>query len=1591
MCALTCFECELHQSLFHFFEIIVSMARRFEASKISSVLLPCMEFVLRDNKESIDLDKSFVQHGGHSLAALSLSSTLLHKGIRLPATTILRCEKLKDLLQIATLMLPTLPSPPESVAEADFSSSSLGSGHSSPRRTDAFDERTSERPKKRIKFKVSPAGLTEMQEALVLSSLNRPGNNIIQFFDTYAPHHIPELREAWRRVINNEDFPVLDIDTGIETNDTASLPQASFKWSESSFDRHEDYLTELHKPCTDFTASSFFRIYTLCRDGLPHLSTIVWNVHHALVDGYSASLLYRKVHRVANGLSIATGTSFREVGEAINRIHKSHQMEFRDFWQRKRDQYPSAASEIVFSSPQREESHHPTIEHISISLPVMQLRALAQSLNITVATVHYAIWSLVLAKFTDSDTVLFGAVISGRTLPITGILDTIGPTINTLPFHTNIGFSGTIHAFLASVSSDMSELESLQASIPEDGFSRAFFSAIAVEPDLSITQDTVVKPLQAPSFKCANDIPINVLVSLEGGASLIYQNDKLEETNAQLITEYYTAAAQAIIQPEQTLTSVMKNMTPDDTYNKLLRMGNALSHDTLDSKVEQDLVTLFETIARQYPFSVALEKGDVKVTYQELDRKAAKVAKYLVALINEGDVICVHADRSINFIVAIYAILKAGAVYAPLDPSLPAETRNAYYELAQACLFIVPGENGLVRPRSCQNCVCIAELLKETKTGRLPRRTKPLLETNAYVCFTSGSTGRPKAVLCHQRGLVAFQMDEEVRLSARPGVKISQIMSPAFDGSIHEIFSALSYGATLILPMAEAGLEHLSKAHSTILTPSLAKVLSPKDYPDLQKVYLVGEHVPQFVNDVWASTKVVYNMYGTTEATCGATITQLHYGEQVTIGRPNPTSRVYVLNRNQQLLPPGCTGDIYLAGVQVSRGYIGQPELTNKHFFNDPHYNISKQRMYNTGDRGFWDESGNLHFLGRNDRQVKLNGFRLDLHAIEESISHVLPETTAVAVIIQNNQLLAFLQPSSMDCLQARSKLSNILAPYAMPRQIVALGEFPMTAAGKLDYKELGILASTCQTEITCSTLRTPVEEKIEQLWRELLKLNHGVVLDRYSDFAALGGHSLLQLTLANRLTESFGHHIEARHVIEYSTLGNLAQCVSALLAAQVTPLSLSHHPASALGKQHISPIELEWCRKYESTDQTCTFNVSLVYQLDPEHVDIGILEQAWNQVLARHEILRSRYSRIPTGFERHYHCIPPQVHMQREVNTKEEVNRPFKVNVDHLFRVFLSKRTMLVCASHIICDLTTMSVLVEEVILTYQGRPPPSIPTTYAETTAWSRPTDVSTLAYWEKTLKASTEVYEASTRRKSFAGTSHVTELGTELSQSFFRYLGQGIYTPHQVVLAAVSLVFQFNVPKIELVLGGPYMNRTAKDMRTVGLFLEPLPILLRHTISSPQSHLNSLVESVRACSQAALAHAVPFSEVVRHMNIEPRLPNHPLFDTMVTFHDDRDVLLSAFPGGKRRIVWSDGAKFELMCEFTALQDERVILRIEYDDVVRDEPEVVIFESMILAALDLICSNATFSEAQKLLNAVKLNEAQRHPSRGVAFGALV
>ena len=782
------------------------------------------------------------------------------------------------------------------------------------------------------------------------------------------------------------------------------------------------------------------------------------------------------------------------------------------------------------------------------------------------------------------------------------------------------------------------------------------------------------------------------------------------------------------------------------------------------------------------------------------------------------------------------------------------------------------------------------------------------------------------------------------------------------------------------------------------------------------QVYLVGEPVPQFVNDQWSKDKELYNMYGPTEGTCGATIKRLRPGIQVTIGVPNPTTRLYILDHRLDLTLPGVIGEIFLSGVQVANGYLNLPEANQERFMPDKMM-CNGETMYKTGDKGCWSASGEVVCIGRNDRQIKLRGFRMDMNDLELRVARAVPEVEAIAIFPQGDHLAAMVQPPHLDVNQLLSRISMILPSHAVPRHVMATEALPTTTAGKIDYKTMSQMIFSVAARQTRGN-STKNERMVAAAFKSVLELNKQTVITAHSNFLDLGGNSLQQLSLSLRLTKDFELPVPLQLIIENPVVEKLAKAIDSFAR---------HRPRRAsfmqpLDNHSVSSMEEDWLSRYQFDAGSSCLNVSFTSTIARGLVDRAKLTDAWNAVLARHPLLSCRYvlsrGKAP---RRIYTNYAPRVERVKKLDLWKEVNRPFQLDRASPIRVSIAEDRFVAVLSHIIADYTTLAILLKEVSQLYKGQ---QLPPTMNYDLKMLQRREVAKpcyLDFWSQYLRHCEEsppLFGRQVERDSYRGTSVISKLHSTTVAKIVAFAKSTNFTLQQLVTGAVALCIQdpenFNT---DVVIGTPHINRNSEEaLEIVGLFLQPLPIRVRYSHNGEHEsngihdhddnegkdeHQNenrngeekpiaSFLDSVQDSSQAALAHAVPWHQLLDHLSISNSYPNHPLSDVMVSFHDSRQTseLSITAPGFEPCLLWSEGSKFKLMCEFTAISEDFMLFRLEYDPICVERQEVAMLQRCLPQVLTWLADGWEYEAILKSLGELQGAEDQSGLENRDLFG---
>ena len=550
------------------------------------------------------------------------------------------------------------------------------------------------------------------------------------------------------------------------------------------------------------------------------------------------------------------------------------------------------------------------------------------------------------------------------------------------------------------------------------------------------------------------------------------------------------------------------------------------------------------------PDAVAVVYEAERLTYGQLNARANQVAHHLIGLgIRPDDRVALCVQRSLDMVVGVLGILKAGGAYVPLDPSYPAQ-RLAYMLQDSAPVALLTQQALLddLPALGLMHTVVLDDEVHWRAIGRLSRsdpdaRALGLTSRNlAYVIYTSGSTGRPKGVMVEHRSVVRLVCNTNyVDLGVNDVV--GQASTISFDAATFEIWGALLNGARLaIVPQAVVlQADRFAQALKTHeinvlwLTASLFHTYVDtleEAFGQLRYLLVGGEVLDPIAIDRTLRRSCrpqwLINGYGPTETTTFAATFQIERLNDafrpIPIGRPIANTRIYILDGQGQPVPIGVTGEIYIGGAGVARGYLNQPQLTAERFVADPYAGPADARMYRTGDLGRWLEDGNIEYLGRNDDQVKIRGYRIELGEVQAQLAGCPGVKEAVVVVRQDGggdkRLVAYVtaqEQAQLTAAQLRGRLLEVLAEYMVPSAYVVLDKLPLTPNGKLDRQGLPAPDRAAVVAQRYEEPQGEVERAIAQVWQQLLGLER---VGRHDHFFELGGHSLLVISLIERLRD---------------------------------------------------------------------------------------------------------------------------------------------------------------------------------------------------------------------------------------------------------------------------------------------------------------------------------------------------------------------------------------------------------------------------------------------------------------------------------------
>lgn len=815
------------------------------------------------------------------------------------------------------------------------------------------------------------------------------------------------------------------------------------------------------------------------------------------------------------------------------------------------------------------------------------LKVLAHANQSTVYMVLLAAYAFLLSRYSGQEDVVVGTPIANRqNLQLEGL---IGFFVNTLVMRTRLSGGMSWRALLAEVRETCLEAYEHQQ-IP---FER-LVEELSPERSLNCTpllqavfsfQNAPGTPLQMDELQMErlewDELKVRFDLEMHAwenentiGMAWLYNCDLFDRWRIQQMTRHYQRILQAMIHdPDQTIGAA--DMLGPEELAKLLKSWNQTSRDLPALPVP----SLFELQVEKAPEAIALVHGDREVSYRELNEDANRLAHFLISQgVRTEDLVAIAMPRSIQLIVCLLAVLKAGAAYLPLDTDEPQERLRVIFEDARPACVLVAQEFASKMPRGWRQVAVDAPEMKDAfnlmpaSNPTADFREVPNAQSAAYVMYTSGSTGAPKGVLITHAGIVRLVLNAEYA-PITPQDRLAQIANPAFDAMTFEVWAALLNGASIVVIDKETVLNpevfsrklHQERISVMFITASLFNQIvrhAENAFSEVRHLLVGGEALdPISVRQVLAGFPParLLNGYGPTETTTFATCFPVAFADEmqrIPIGRPITNTQVYVLDGNLQPLPMGVSGELYISGPGLARGYFRRPGMTAERFIACP-YGTPGARMYRTGDLVQWRVDGNLDFIRRLDFQVKLRGFRIELGEIEASLRE--HEAVKEAVVIAredqpgNKRLVGYVtaRDRKADGDSLRQYLCEKLPAYMLPAAIVFMEKFPLTSNGKLDRDALPP-PEVAQRESSRGP-RTPHEEILAGLFAEILEVQRVSIDDNFFD---LGGHSLLATQLISHIRSALGVDVPIGAVFDAPSVAGMAEIVEAIILEQVEGMS---------------------------------------------------------------------------------------------------------------------------------------------------------------------------------------------------------------------------------------------------------------------------------------------------------------------------------------------------------------------------------------------------------------------------------------------------
>ncbi|HXK09667.1 MAG TPA: amino acid adenylation domain-containing protein, partial [Vicinamibacteria bacterium] len=1159
-----------------------------------------------------------------------------------------------------------------------------------------------------------------------------------------------------------------------------------------------------------------------------------------------------------------------------------------------------------------------------------RLQRLCRAEGVTAFTVLLAAFAGLLQRWTGQDDVTVGTPVAGRErVELEGL---VGCFANMLALRTNASGDPTFRELLRRVRGVVAgafahqelPFEQLVEELRPDragGRHPLFQSAFVLQhaaPAPPAVRDGAWIPAGVDNGVAKFDLTLYVSQGAEAfTAAVEYSTELFDRSTAERMLELYGRLVEAALTAPDTRLSALPLLTANDERS-LLEASRGASPGSVAPVHEQ-----VSARSREAPDRLAVQAGLATLTYGALERRANQLARHLVALGAGAEVkVAVCVERSLDLVVALLGVLKAGAAYVPLDSGYPAERLRYMLEDSGARVLLTSDRLRAGLPPTTATVVSLDGDWAAIARQPVAAPDAAVAPTQlAYLIYTSGSTGRAKGVEVEHRGLSNLVAWHRRSYEVGPSDRASMLASLSFDASVWELWPYLAAGASVhLLPEEELRssphrlLEWLARSEATLSflpTPLAESAMGEPLPPGIRlRALLTGGDTLHGVPPGLPFR--VLNHYGPTEATVVSTWTEVRPGDPAAppIGRAIDGTVARVLDRRLQLAPVGVPGELYVGGQSLARGYRGRPDLTAASFVPDPHSPAPGGRLYRTGDRAVLRADGQLAFLGRADEQVKVRGFRIEPGEIE-AILRRFPGVREAAVTAREDegrprQLVAYVVRASSARTreeELRASLQGCLPAYMVPSAFVFLESLPLSPNGKVDRRALPAPPPPAAGDEP----RSEAERAVAAVFREGLGVPRVGTSD---DFFALGGHSLLAARVLSSLHGATGVDLPLRALFESPTVGALAARLETAAAA-ADPAD-APPPLRRREEGVAAPVSFAQRRLWllDVLGAGAAYNITGALRLEGR-LDVGALSRSLEDVARRHESLRTVFEPagdepVPSvaseaGIHLRILDLRDRVAAAREAEvlrlSAEEGARPFDLSRGPLLRATLlvlgeEEHVLLLALHHIVADGWSVGILARELAAHYGAHAsgtaiPQSEPRLrYADYAAWERrwlrdEVIERRVGDWRRRLEGLAPLRLPLDRPRplvrAFAGSAVQVAFPRSLGDALSALGREHGATLFMVLLAGFQALLHRWSGQDDVAVGSPVANRRPEVEDVVGLFVNT--VVMRTDFSGDPS-FRELVGRVRETTLGALAHQdVPFDVLVEKLGAPHDPARNPL----------------------------------------------------------------------------------------------------------------